>query len=89
LPVLAIVIDCGALVVPIAWAANVNDVGVNVTADGAGAGVGVGGAGSGVAVGGGGVGGGFGVDGVHPSSVACAEVVPSETVTWQVAELKG
>jgi hypothetical protein len=31
LPVLEIVIDCGALVVPIAWAANVSDVGVNVT----------------------------------------------------------
>src|SRR4051794_41354463 len=26
LPVLAIVIDCGALVVPIAWSANVSDV---------------------------------------------------------------
>jgi hypothetical protein len=32
LPVLAIVIDCGALVVPIACAAKVSDVGVNVTA---------------------------------------------------------
>ena len=28
----AMVIDCGALVVPIACAANVSDVGVNVTA---------------------------------------------------------
>src|SRR5919201_4942071 len=32
LPVLVTVIDCGALVVPIACAANVSDVGVNVTA---------------------------------------------------------
>ena len=32
LPVFAMVIDCGALVVPIACAANVSDVGVNVTA---------------------------------------------------------
>jgi hypothetical protein len=32
LPVLETVIDCGALVVPIACAANVSDVGVNVTA---------------------------------------------------------
>ena len=31
-PVFLIVIDCGALVVPIACAANVSDVGVNVTA---------------------------------------------------------
>jgi hypothetical protein len=41
LPVFVILIDCGALVVPIAWAANVREVGVNVTA--------------GAAVGGGGV----------------------------------
>jgi len=32
LPVVAIVIECGALVVPIACAAKVSDVGVNVTA---------------------------------------------------------
>jgi hypothetical protein len=32
LPVFVIVIDCGALVVPIACAANVSEVGVNVTA---------------------------------------------------------
>ena len=32
LPVLATVIDWAALVVPIGWAANVSDVGVNVTA---------------------------------------------------------
>src|SRR3954449_8239572 len=31
-PVFVIVIDCGALVVPISCAANVSDVGVNVTA---------------------------------------------------------
>jgi hypothetical protein len=32
LPVFVTVIDCGALVVPIAWEANVSVVGVNVTA---------------------------------------------------------
>src|SRR5919204_2630603 len=32
LPVFVMVIDCGALVVPIAWSANVSDVGVNATA---------------------------------------------------------
>src|ERR687886_2136128 len=36
LPVFVTVIDCGALVVPIACAAKVNDVGVNVTAGAAG-----------------------------------------------------
>src|SRR5207253_2616030 len=40
-PVLAIAIDCGALVVPIARAANVSDVGVNVTAGAAAVGGGV------------------------------------------------
>jgi hypothetical protein len=39
LPVFAIVIDCGALVVPIACAANVNDVGVKETAGAAAVGV--------------------------------------------------
>jgi len=41
LPVLATVIDCGGLVVPIAWAAKVSDVGVNVTAGAAAGGGGV------------------------------------------------
>ena len=41
LPVLVIVIDCGALVVPIACAAKVSDVGVKVTAGAAAGGAGV------------------------------------------------
>ena len=83
---LVVVIVCAALVVPFACDPKFSDVGENKIGDVPlrAVAVGVGGGNvDGVAVGGG------GVDGVQPDNVACAEVVPSETVTWQVEELKG
>jgi hypothetical protein len=81
LPLLATVIDCAALLVPVSCGPKVSDDGVSVTA-GADAGGGGGGGGGGAGGGGGG-----GVDVEQPASAADADVAPSLTVTRQVDEL--